>query len=216
MFPASTKSANLKSPEPSTNQDSHKRSFDDLYGDLDIQAGAHLCTVTHSDESSGTDDIGDLINKGKEIFTEFGSLFETAEKKYVTELAHVRMEREFGFEYLKEKAEKDREQLKQEKEKTEEVLERITKEKNDLESNKDTVNEEFIQKMDDVKQELHQVRLEKQSIAFENGEIKNEIGKIQEEFDKLSNAYIVLNEEKQELETKLMTIEDIVSGHMYD
>ena len=159
MFPSSPKSENLKNPEPSTNEYSHKRSFDDLYGDLDIQAGAHLYTVTHSDELSSTDDIGDLINKGKDIFTEFGSLFEATKKTHVTELAHVRIERELGFEYLKENMEKERDQLK--KGKTEEVLERITKENNDLVTKKDTVNEEFIQKMDDVKQELHQVRLEK-------------------------------------------------------
>ena len=76
MFPASPKSANLKNPEPSTDEYSQKRFFDDLYGDFDIQAGAHLYTVTHSDELSSTYDIGDLLNKGKDIFTEFGSLFE--------------------------------------------------------------------------------------------------------------------------------------------
>ena len=190
MFPSSPTSANL-------NDSSHKRSIDDLYGDLDIQE-AYTPTFT-------TDDVANLVNKAKDIFTDFGSLFERTKKKHVTELAHVRMEREFGFEYLK-----------QEKEKTEKVLERIIKEKDELELKNNTVNEEFIQKMDDVEQELHQERLEKQSIAFENGEVKNELEKIKQEFEELSNEYVVLSEQKKELEAKLGSIENIVSGHMYE
>ena len=152
-----------------------------------------------------TDDVADLVNKAKNIFTVFGSLFERTKKKHVAELAHMKTEREFGFEYLK-----------QEKEKTEKVLERIIKEKDELELKNNTVNEEFIQKMDDVEQELHQERLEKQSIAFENGEVKNELEKIKQEFEELSNEYVVLSEQKKELEAKLGSIENIVSGHMYE
>ena len=124
MFPSSPTSANL-------NDSSHKRTIDDLYGDLDIQE-AYTPTFT-------TDDVANLVNKAKDIFTDFGSLFERTKKKHVTELAHMKMEWEFGFEYLK-----------QEKEKTEKVLERITKEKDELELKNNTVNEEFIQKMDDA------------------------------------------------------------------
>ena len=70
--------------------------------------------------------------------------------------------------------------------------------------------------MDDVEQELHQERLEKQSITFENGEVKNELEKIKQEFEELSNEYVVLSEQKKELEAKLGSIEDIVSGHTFD